>query len=493
LGTVAAPSYAPGQLNEETTYYWAVDETQADGTKQLGEVWSFTTQGPGGGVKAEYFSGTDLAGAPVLVQMEDAIDHSWGNGEVAAGASDKVSARWTGELEAPLTETFTLITTSDDGVRLWLDGRLLIDNWTNHSAVDDRARVDLIAGQVYALRMEYYEDGGGAVAQLSWQSPTIARQIIPAGPLQPSTRATAPYPANHAANVADALRLRWAASAAAAGHQVYFGDDADAVANADTSSAGIYRGQQALDATTYDPGPLEWDKTYYWRIDEVNAASADSPWKGSVWSFTTAGFVVVDDFERYTNDSPDRVFQTWVDGLGFSADEHYPNGDPGNGSGAAVGNDIWSPDSPHFDKTIIETTFVHGGRQSMPINYNNADAPHYSVAIGTIPLPDRWAVGGVNTLVLYVRGLPGNASDPVYVAVEDAAGRLAAVVHPQADAATSAEWLEWSIPLADLTAAGVDVGAVRRMHIGTGDPDNPTPGGEGTLYVDDIRVIEVAP
>jgi hypothetical protein len=398
-----------------------------------------------------------------------------------------------GELEAPLTESFTLITTSDDGVRLWLDGRLLIDNWTNHSATDDRARVDLIAGQVYALRMEYYEDGGGAAARLSWQSPTIARQVIPAGPLQPSTRATTPYPANRVVDVADTLKLRWAASEAADGHQVYFGTDTDAVAGADKTSAGVYQGQQALDASTFDPGPLQWDTTYFWRIDEVNATSADGPWKGSVWSFTTANFIVVDDFERYTNDSPDRVFQTWVDGLGFSADDHHPDGDPGNGSGAAVGNDIWSPDSPHFEKTIVETTFVHGGRQSMPVNYDNTDAPHYSVAIGTWPTPDDWTIHGVDTLVVYIRGLPANAPDPVYVALEDSAGHVGAVIHPQADAAASVEWLEWRIPMAEFADGGVNVAAIKRMHVGTGDPDNPIPGGTGTLYIDDIRVVATTP
>ena len=86
---------------------------------------------------------------------------------------------------------------------------------------------------------------------------------------------------------------------------MYFGEDEEAVANATTESPGIYRGRQPAEATTYDAGILEWGKTYYWRIDEVNEADSNSPWKGEVWSFTTLDYIVlsvVDDFESYTDD-----------------------------------------------------------------------------------------------------------------------------------------------------------------------------------------------
>ena len=96
-----------------------------------GPVWSFTTRGAGGGAKAQYFKSMDLSGAPVLTRIEGTINVN-AAGEVVAGLSDNLSARWTANLEVPFTETYRLITTSDDGVRLWLDGRLIIDNWTDH-------------------------------------------------------------------------------------------------------------------------------------------------------------------------------------------------------------------------------------------------------------------------------------------------------------------------------------------------------------------------
>lgn len=101
------------------------------------------------------------------------------------------------------------------------------------------------------------------------------------------------------------------------------------MAGATPATAGAYVGRQTLDAISYDPGPLEWGKTYYWRVDEVNNAEAVSPWKGSVWSFTTATFLVIDDFEGYTSDVGNRIFQTWIDGMGYT--EPAP-GNAGNGT-----------------------------------------------------------------------------------------------------------------------------------------------------------------
>ncbi|MBN2132847.1 MAG: hypothetical protein JW741_25325 [Sedimentisphaerales bacterium] len=489
MGNQIPRIFDPGALAADTTYYWRIDEHAAGDVVHEGDVWTFATLGPGGGAKAQYFRGKDLAGDPVLSQIEDAIDHPWGSGEVVAGISDQVSARWTANLEAPFTETFTLIATSDDGVRLWLDGRLLIDNWTNHGTRDDYARVDLVAGQYYGVRMEWYEDGGGAVAQLSWQSESIPRQIIPTGWLQLSVRATAPYPPNTGVDIPQTPLLRWNAGESAARHDVYFGEDAEAVANATPADAGIYRAQQALDATTYNPGPLQWNKTYYWRIDEANTLDAESPWKGAVWSFTTADFIVVDDFETYTNEVGYRVFEVWVDGVGFS--QPAP-GHPGNGTGASVGHDIWSVDSPHYNGLLVETGDVHGGYQAMPLYYDNTETPYYSEADRTWAIPQDWTVNGVDTLVLYVRGLPGNGPDPLYVAIEDSGGRTGVVVHSDAAVATADEWTEWKIPLSELTDAGVTVTGVKKITIGVGRRDATTPGGVGVIYVDDVRVMKPA-
>jgi len=485
-GNQAALTFEPGTLAANTTYYWRIDERLDDGTVRPGKIWSFKTVGPGIGVKARYFRDTSATGVPVLTRIEDSIDHTWGNGEVAAGLSDNVSAIWTANLEAPFSETYQLITTSDDGVRLWLDGRPLISNWDDHGSTDDVATVDLIGGQAYLLQMDWYEKGGGAVAQLSWQSPSIARQIIPAGVLLLPLRATAPYPANTGVNVPQTPVLRWSAGESATHHDVYFGENAEAVADADITAAGIYRDRQTADAITYDPGTLDWGRTYYWRVDEVNAAGEGSPWRGSVWSFTTADFLVVDDFETYTNDVGNRVFQTWLDGYGYTE----PQDVPGNGTGAIVGHDIWSSGSPYYGGAIAETRIVHGGAQSMPMDYNNAVSPYYSETERTWIAPQDWTVNGMNTLVLHVRGTAANGPAPLYVAIQDKNNRTAVATHPDSAVLTATQWVEWRIPLTVFSDAGVSVTAVKKLHIGAGDRKAPKAGGAGSMYLDDIRVTK---
>jgi hypothetical protein len=467
-GHPTMPIYDPGTLAQNTTYYWRVDEHDISGAVHPGQVWSFTTVGPENGVKAEYFRGIDLAGSPLLTRVEASIDHTWASGEVAGGLSDAVSARWTADLQAPFTETYELTTTSDDGVRLWLDGRQLINNWTNHGSTDNVATVGLVANQVYRLRMEWYDNTGPAIARLSWQSPSIAKQIIPAGPLQLPLRAVDPYPANPAKNVTQTAVLHWSAGQKATGHDVYLGDSADAVANADPTTAGVYQGRQPVDATTFDLGELEWGKTYYWRVDEVNAAEAGSPWTGAIWSFTTANFLMVDDFESFTDDLGSRLYETWLDGLT-------------NGNGSQVG---------YMVAPFAEQVIVHSGYQSMPMDYDNAKSPWYSEAERDWTTPQNWTVKGVNTLVLYVRGSATNTSAPLYIAVEDKAGHIGVVTHPDSVLVTTVQWTEWRIPLTGLSSAGVNVAAVKQMYIGVGNRSKPTAGGAGRIYLDDIRVIQ---
>jgi len=467
-GNQLLPNYDPGTLADHTTYYWRIDEHDTGGAVHPGPVWRFTTVGPETGVQAQYFRGVELAGSPLATRVEQGIDHSWGGAEIAGGQSDSVSARWTADLLAPFSGTYQLITTTDDGVRLWFDGRRIINNWTNHGSTDDTAAVSLVAGQFYRLEMEYYENTGSALAILSWQGPSLSRQVVPAGVLLLPRRAVTPYPANMAQDVPPAPVLHWSAGKGATGHDVYFGDTADAVTNADPTTAGVYQGRQAADAATFESGDLEWGKTYYWRVDEVNSADAASPWTGAVWSFTTANFLVVDDFESYTDDEGNRIYQTWIDGLT-------------NTNGSQVG---------YMDAPFAEQTIVHGGYQSMPISYDNAKTPWYSEAVRAWTTPQDWTVNGGNTLVLYVRGAAANTAQPLYLVVEDKAAHTAVVTHSDASVTASGQWTEWRVPLGNLSSAGVNVAAVKKLYLGTGDRAKPAPGGAGRIYIDDIRVIK---
>jgi len=293
------------------------------------------------------------------------------------------------------------------------------------------------------------------------------------------------HPPDGAIDVTQPLILSWIAGGSNLHHDVYFGDDEQAVANATTETAGIYRGRQAADVTTYDPGILELDKTYYWRIDGVDEADANSPWKGNVWSFTTANFIVVDDFEAY-DDYCNRIFYTWLDGCGHSAD-------PGCGVTASAGNGSgWNAcPGPIIAPFAEQNPIVHGGCQSMPGTYDNSGAgglPRYSETGRTWAVPQDWTREGVKALTLWFYGDPCNAAEPLYVAVEDSMGKIKVINHDDANAVQLRGWQEWNIDLKQFTGTGLNLEAVKKMYIGVGDRDAPQRGGTGQLYFDDIRL-----
>ena len=478
---LAQTTYDPANtLGFEKVYYWRVDEFDGTATHK-GSVWSFTTMRADSGVKGEYYKGDFKT--LVLTRKDPAINFNWAtNTPDPQVPADDFSARWTGELEVPFTSAWTFTSNCDDWVRLWVNDRLLFDKWGQQAGVEWIGTIDLAAGQKYSIALEFYESGGDARAMLYWstpywQTPYQPKQVIPQGAFSMPVRARSPNPSIGAVDVPQTSILQWTAGDKAAAHDVYFGEDANAVRDADAATPDIYRGRQALDDTSFDPGTLEWNKTYYWRIDEINDANPEGPWKGGVWPFTTADFIVVDDFEAYTDDweNLQRVFQTWIDGGGYTLPEP---GLAGNGSGALVGTDAapW-----------VELTIVHSGRQAMPMSYYNADAPHYSQAERTWTTPQDWTVNAIDTLVLYVQGKPENEAGSLYVVLEDSLGNSSTVNYADAAAVTSTTWLEWKIPLSQFSK--VTATKIKKMSVGVGR-SGTTPGGAGQVFVDDIRVIK---
>jgi hypothetical protein len=163
--------------------------------------------------------------------------------------------------------------------------------------------------------------------------------------------------------------------------------------------------------------------THYWRIDGVDKASPQTPWKGAIWSFTTGDFlVVVDDFESYTDDQAagQAIFQTWTDGLSYG-DPNNPAGDPnhppyyaGNGTGSMVGN---------MNLPFAERKIVRSGEQSMPMDYNNVKKPWYSEAERTWATPQDWTIDGADTLTLHFRGNPVSFVENAGVVTMSGSGR----------------------------------------------------------------------
>jgi len=274
-----------------------------------------------------------------------------------------------------------------------------------------------------------------------------------------------PDPSNGAVDVEHTPVLTWTPGVYAASHQVYFGDDQEVVRNANTGSPE-YKGTGDLGAESFEPGKLLWDTTYYWRIDEANNVNPDSPWTGNVWSFTTANFLVVDDFESYNDLDPDdpesnRIFNVWLDGYD----------DPTNGS-------LVGYETPPF----AEQTIVHGGNQSLPLYYDNSVG--YSEATLTLTYPRDWTENGVNTLTIWFRADSANAAETLYVALNGSA----VVSHDNPNAAQLTTWTQWNIDLQAFADQGVNLANVNTIALGLGNRNNPVAGGSGTMYFDDIRL-----
>ena len=144
----------------------------------------------GSGLKGDYYNSVDLTGAIAISRIDPTVSFDWGSEPGPGVGTDRFSVRWTGQVQPAYSETYTFYTTSDDGVRLWVNGTPLINNWTDHAPTEDAGTITLTAGQRYDIRMEFYERSGGAVARLSWSSPSQVKQIIPASRLYPSAAST---------------------------------------------------------------------------------------------------------------------------------------------------------------------------------------------------------------------------------------------------------------------------------------------------------------
>jgi len=291
-------------------------------------------------------------------------------------------------------------------------------------------------------------------------------------------QAWSPNPYSGQTNVPQDVILTWKPGDYAVSHDVYFGTNFDDV---NEGAGDTFKGNQALDANSYDPpGDLELGQTYYWRIDEVNDANDDSPWKGRVWRFTVANYLVVDDMESY-DPSVNRIGDTWLDG--------WVNW---TGSEVSLGSLTDSPPSP-----------VNGGDRSMIYAYDNGGSyglEYYSEIERTFDTPQDWTEADVKILTLYFYGDPNNdanATEQMYVGLEDSSGEgsYAEVKYgyyndEDMNDIKDNDWQEWNIGLSDFT--GVTLEQVKKVYIGIGirgnlNPDG-TPGGLGTVYFDDIRL-----
>jgi hypothetical protein len=394
----------PDGLVPGTTYYWRIDEVNETepNSPWKGDIWSFSVP-----PKTAYFP--DPADGAESVSVD--VQLNW-----TGGYGSKLHTVYFGET---FEEVDNAAGGSPQGTATYTPGPLKMAE-TYYWRVDEFDAIETHKGDVWSFITE------GAVGS--------------------------PNPANGSVDVTQTPVLTWEPGFGAA-YEVYFGTDATSL---ELKSSGN------LGSESYDPGQLEWNTTYYWRVDEANNANADSPWTGPLWSFTTANFLIIDDMESYNDLDPadpasNRIFNAWIDGYD----------DPTNGS-------LVGYETPPF----AEQTIVHSGNQSMPMSYDNSVGK--SEATLTLTSNRDWTVNGVDTLTIWLRGDSGNTAENLYVALNS----NVRVDNDNPDAATLTRWTPWNIDLQTFADQGVNLANVDSITLGL----SSVTGGTGMMYFDDIRL-----
>ncbi len=141
--------------------------------------------GGGSGLTARYFDNLDFTNFK-FGRVDSTLNFDWGNGAPAASiGADQFSVRWMGFVQARYSQTYTFYTTTDDGIRVWVNGQLIIDNWTDHVPTVNTGTINLTAGVLTPIKVEFFENFGGALARLEWSSTSQPREIVPQAQLYP--------------------------------------------------------------------------------------------------------------------------------------------------------------------------------------------------------------------------------------------------------------------------------------------------------------------
>ena len=418
---IGFPGYPyPEGLVPGSTYYWRIDEVEANGTtKHQGTVWSF-------GIPPRTAYDPDPADGAEFVDVD-------------------VTLSWTAGLKAKLHTVY--FGTDYDEINNAAGG------FPGGLLTYEPGPLEL--GNVYYWRVDEFDPPATYKGDV-WSFTTLGA-------------VGNPKPASGAADVEMNAILSWTAADGAASHQIYFGTDEATVRGADAGSPE-YRGSKTLGAESHDAGLLEPDTTYYWRVDKVDAQG--NALKGPIWTFTTSGYLLIDGFEGYTDDDAagQAIWQTWIDGFGIVD------------NGAQVG---------YLMPPYAEQTVVHGGLQSMPLMFTNEGGVTNSEASMTLTAPRDWTLAGVVELSLWFRGDPGNAADPLYVAVSNSAGAPAVVAYDDASVVAGRKWTDWRIATQAFVDQGINLTNVDKIAIGLGSKAGvAAPGGSGAVYIDDIRLYQ---
>ena len=326
--------------------------------------------GSGTGLQAHYFNGIaesyglqpsnssdyglKLTDSVPLVssRIDSAIDFQWNGGQVSPSVqTQNFSAEWTGKILAPESGKFTFTTNSDDGIRVWVDGKNIIDAWNDHAPELDSGAIDLVAGQKYDIKVDYYQRSGGSIAQLFWAAPDIARQIVPQSYLyvpeaQPASSVLAPTE----------------------------------VVPTGTGLQGQYFNGIGVDATKLAITRTDSSLNFDWKggkVDPlVSANDFTAEWTGQVLAPKTGKFT-------FTTNSDDGI-RVWVDGKSII--------------------DAWNDHAPELDSGAID--LVAGQKYDIKVDY-------YQRSGGSIAQL-FWAAPGIDRQIVSQGYLYAPAQPPVF-------------------------------------------------------------------------------
>ncbi len=468
MGRQSEVGYVPGRLNLGQTYYWRIDEINEGhpDSPWVGQVWSFTVEP----------IAIPLAGSSITAtaSSQDSADKNPGktidgSGLIGEAHSQDPNAMWLSAEEpggAWIQYTFDR-PYRVHAVQVWnhnteleklvgfgikdamisysMDGEVWTELGTQELAQGGKTTVDLQDVTATAIRITAQSNWKGLFEQYGLSE--VRFEHIP-------TYAREPEPAPGSVVPPD-TDLSWRAGREASTHELYTGTNPNELTLVEAVTSASYDGA-GLD--------LQLQQTYYWRVDEVNEAEIPGVWAGDVWSFSTPEYLVVDDFESYTDDyeAGEAIWQGWVDGLT----------DPQNG-GSQVG---------YGEAPFAETDIVNGGDQSMPLVYSNTAAPFYSQADKVFAVGQDWTSGGVEALVLFFCGEPANMGGQLYAKING----VKIPYDGDPENINRPRWTQWSI---DLASAGVtNLQNVTSLSIGVEGN-----GSSGTIYIDDIRLYPSAP
>lgn len=185
-----AVTYTDSTAAASTTYHYRVTASNSSGTSAASNTSSATTPAPVSsatqGLTATYFDNGDFT-SPVATRVDSTVNFDWGLGAPAGvNGTDNFSVRWTGQVLAPKTGTYTFKAETDEGARLWIDNLLVVDNWDNPRDTYDNGLIYLEAGKKYDIKYEYADKTGDASAQLRWSAAGLSEQVIPTSQLTPT-------------------------------------------------------------------------------------------------------------------------------------------------------------------------------------------------------------------------------------------------------------------------------------------------------------------